>query len=145
MSNNDPGRTLELFNAAIDRIINILIVYIVAIIIAGLFKVIYPVNVLFEHRLIALDLSKAVTDILAFLVMIELFRSFVDYLKVKRIRLHSMVDPAIVFIIRELIIMLYTHAPVTGLNLIGFSCLLLSLGAIRTLAVVFSPEEPRKF
>jgi uncharacterized membrane protein (DUF373 family) len=29
-----------------------------------------------------------VTDILTFLVMIELFRSFIEYLKVKRIRLH---------------------------------------------------------
>ena len=44
---------------------------------------------------IGLNLSHAITDILSFLVMIELFRSFIEYFKARRIRLHSMIDPAI--------------------------------------------------
>jgi uncharacterized membrane protein (DUF373 family) len=84
-----------------------------------------------------------VSDILTFLVMIELFRSFVEYFKAKRFRLHSMLDPAIIFIVRELIVKLYSHENMMNQALFGFSALILTLGIIRTLAVCFSPEEER--
>jgi|WetSurMetagenome_2_1015567.scaffolds.fasta_scaffold896096_1 uncharacterized membrane protein (DUF373 family) len=135
------ARTLELFHLMIGYIINVLIIYIIFVLMAGLLKVLYPLNVLFEQYLFKLDLFHTVTDILTFLVMIELFRSFIEYLKVKRIRLHSMIDPAIIFIIRELIVMLYSHTPLIGSTLLGFAVLLLALGTVRTLAVVFSPKE----
>jgi uncharacterized membrane protein (DUF373 family) len=134
-------RTLEMFNIMIGYIINILIIYIICILLAGLLKVLYPINVLFEQFFFKLDLSHSVSDILTFLVMIELFRGFIEFLKVKRIRLHSMVDPAIIFIIRELIVMLYSHTPLVGSTLMGFAMLLLALGVVRTMAVVFSPKD----
>ncbi len=141
MQHRQMEKTLELFNVIVGYIINILIIYILFILVVGLLKVLYPLNILFDQYFFTLDLSRAVTDILTFLVMIELFRSFIEYLKVKRIRLHSMIDPAIIFIIRELIVKLYSHIPLEGSALIGFAVLLLSLGTVRTLAVVFSPEE----
>ena len=143
MEKKKEGRTLEFFNIAVGYIINVLIVYIIVILMVGLLKVLYPLNVLFDQHFVGLDLPRAVTDILTFLVMIELFRSFIEYLKVRRIRLHSMIDPAIIFIIRELIVMLYSHTSLTGGTLMGFAALLLSLGCIRTLAVAFSPDEDR--
>ncbi len=85
--------------------------------------------------------GKAVTDILTFLVIIELFRSFVEYFKAKRFRLHSMIDPFIIFVVRELIIILYSQEKIIWQNLIGFAFLILSLGIVRTLAVLFSPEN----
>ena len=141
MENHKEGLALRLFNTTVEYIINILIIYIVFILTAGLLKVLYPLNIIFEKYLTKIDLSRTVTDILTFLVMIELIRSFIEYLKVKRIRLHSMIDPAITFIIRELIFMLYSHSLFTVGILVGFAALLLSLGIIRTLAVIFSPEE----
>jgi uncharacterized membrane protein (DUF373 family) len=141
MLQEKKARTLELFHIMVGYIINILIVYIIVVLMAGLLKVLYPLNVLFDQYLFKLDLSHTVTDILTFLVMIELFRSFIEYLKVKRIRLHSMIDPAIIFIIRELIVMLYSQTAPVGSTLIGFAVLLLALGTVRTMAVIFSPKE----
>jgi uncharacterized membrane protein (DUF373 family) len=141
MLQEKKARTLELFHIMIGYIINVLIIYIIFVLMAGLLKVLYPLNVLFEQYLFKLDLSHTVTDILTFLVMIELFRSFIEYLKVKRIRLHSMIDPAIIFIIRELIVMLYSQTPLLGSTLLGFAVLLLALGTVRTMAVIFSPKE----
>jgi uncharacterized membrane protein (DUF373 family) len=141
MLQENKTRTLELFHIMVGYIINVLIVYIIFVLMAGLLKVLYPLNVLFDQYLFKLDLSHTVTDILTFLVMIELFRSFIEYLKVKRIRLHSMIDPAIIFIIRELIVMLYSQTAPVGSTLIGFAVLLLALGSVRTMAVIFSPKE----
>lgn len=141
MVTEGKARMLFMFGRTVDSIINVLIVYIIFLLIAGLLKVLYPLNLLFEEYFHAVDLSRTVSDILTFLVMIELFRSFIGYLKVKRIRLHSMIDPAIIFIIRELIVMLYSHTPLVAQTLAGFAILLLALGLVRTMAVVFSPKE----
>jgi len=92
-----------------------------------------------EH--FGLGFNQAVTDILTFLVIIELFRSFVEYFKAKRFRLHSMIDPFIIFVVRELIVILYTHEKIIWQNLIGFAFLIFSLGTVRTLAVLFSPKN----
>ena len=141
MQQEKKARTLELFHIIVGYIVNVLIVYILFVLIAGLLKILYPLNVFFDQYLFKLDLSRTVSDILTFLVMIELFRSFIEYLKVKRIRLHSMIDPAIIFIIRELIVMLYSQTPLVGSTLMGFAVLLLALGTVRTMAVIFSPKE----
>lgn len=130
-----------IFDTALKYIINILILYIIIILILSLGKTLLTLETIFTGQQKSLDLSHAVTDILSFLVMIELFRSFIEYFKAKRIRLHSMIDPAIIFIVRELIVQLYTHDKNLNTNLIGFGVLLLCLGVIRSLALVFSPED----
>lgn len=130
----------NLFNTALRYIINVLILYIIAILCLSLVKTLYTVTAIIDNGSHGMNLSRAVTDILSFLVMIELFRSFIEYFKAKRIRLHSMIDPAIIFIVRELIVQMYTHK-IMNSELIGFGVLLLCLGAIRSLAIVFSPKE----
>ena len=136
-----PMDVHSLFNRALTCIINILIIYIILILVLGLGKILLPIRLLLTGGEVNLDLSHAITDILSFLVMIELFRSFIEYFKTQRIRLHTMIDPAIIFIVRELIIKLYTHDPLLNTTLIGFSVLLLCMGIIRSLAIVFSPKE----
>ena len=84
--------------------------------------------------------SQAVTDILTFLVILELFRSFIEYFKAGRFRLHSMIDPFIIFVVRELIVILYTYEKIIWQNLIGFAFLIISLGIVRMLAVLYSPK-----
>lgn len=127
----------KIFDNALKIIINTLILFIIIVLIIGLFKTLFTLKLLLETK----DLSHVVADILAFLVMIELFRSFVDYFKAKRIRLHSMIDPAIIFVVREIIVKLYTHDNGFETAIPGFSLLILSLGLIRTLAVKFSPKD----
>jgi uncharacterized membrane protein (DUF373 family) len=56
-----------------------------------------------------------------------------------------MIDPAIVFVIRELIMKLYDQQNINGQTLFGFGFLILSLAVARTMAVKFSPGEDRTF
>ena len=130
-----------IFEKALKYIINILIIYIIIILVISLGKTLYTIKILFEGNQIGVNLSIAITDILSFLVMIELFRSFIDYFKAKRFRLHSMIDPAIIFIVRELVVQLYAHDKLVNSSLIEFGILLLCLGLVRSLALLFSPED----
>ncbi len=137
----DSFNIQKIFDQTVKYIINVLIIFIIAVLVVGLFKTLFTLKSLFTGDSIDLHLSHIVADILSFLVMIELFRSFVDYFKAKRIRLHSMIDPAIIFVVREVIVKLYTHDVNFEKSIFGFSFLLFSLGIIRTLAVRFSPED----
>jgi len=141
MKNLNQISVSNIFDNALKYIINILIIYIIVILVLSLGKTLYTIKIFFEGEQIGVNLSLAITDILSFLVMIELFRSFIEYFKAKRIRLHSMIDPAIIFIVRELIVQLYVHDNIVNRTLIGFGILLLCLGVVRSLALLFSPED----
>lgn len=135
------GNVVDFFQSSLKTIINILIIYIIIILIFGLGKTLYAIKDLFPLEHFMSGFSQVIADILSFLVILELFRSFIDYFKAKRFRLHSMMDPFIIFVVRELIVILYAHEQVSWTVLIGFSLLILSLGIVRTLAVVHSPKN----
>lgn len=61
-----------------------------------------------------------------------------DYFKAKRFRLDRMLDPTILFVIRELIVTLYQQQ-IEWLDVLSFAALILSMGICRTLAVKYSP------
>lgn len=132
-----------IFDKVISCIINVIILFIIIILILGLAKTLYATRFLLNAESMSSSLSSIVADILSFLVMVELFRSFIEYFKAGRIRLHSMIDPAIIFILRELIVKLYMHQELTGYILISFSVLLFSLGLIRTMAILVSPDDEK--
>jgi len=130
----------EFFQKSLKVIINILIIYIIIILILGLGKTLYSIKDLLPINNFTTGFNHIITDILSFLVILELFRSFIEYFKAKRFRLHTMMDPFIIFIVRELIVILYSHDKVKWENIIGFAILILSLGIVRTLAVTYTPE-----
>ncbi|MBU0970264.1 MAG: hypothetical protein KKC20_06430, partial [Proteobacteria bacterium] len=50
----------------------------------------------------------------------------------------------IIFIVRELILQLYTHEHLVNNTLVGFGRLLLCLGVIRSMALLISPEGEKR-
>ena len=133
----------KIFKISLRVIINTLIVFIIIVLILGLAKTIYSIKKLIPIEHFTNGFNHIITDILSFLVILELFRSFVEYFKSKRFRLHSMMDPFIIFVVRELLVILYTHEKVVWQNIIGFAILVLSLGIVRTLAVIYTPESEK--
>jgi uncharacterized membrane protein (DUF373 family) len=81
-----------------------------------------------------------VTDILSTFVVIELMRSIVGYFEVHRLDLTFIIDAAVVFLLREVMIGVYGQA-FDGGQLAGIAGLLLVVGAFR-LAVVRATPRP---
>lgn len=133
----------NLFNTSLKVIINTLIIFIIIVLILGLAKTVYSIKGLIPIEHFADGFNHIITDILSFLVILELFRSFIEYFKSKRFRLHSMMDSFIIFVVRELLVILYTHEKVEWQNIVGFAILVLSLGIVRTLAVIYTPESEK--
>ena len=87
----------------------------------------------------ALD-RELVIDVLSAFVLIELFRTFTDYLEFHRVRLRVLSEVGIAFILREIFIGLYDHA-IGSADVLALAGLLAVLVAARIAAVVFQPRE----
>lgn len=133
----------SVFNLAIRAIVIVLTVFIIAILVVGLVHTIWEIKEFFFTKPIGQSFNIIVINILTFLVIIELFRSFVVYFETHRFRLSTMIDPAIIFVIREMIVKLYGERNISYEVIVAFGFLLLCLGIIRSLAVKYSPGDEK--
>lgn len=131
----------DLFVQSIRVIIIILTLFIIVVLLVGLFQTVREIKDFLFTGSVGHSFNVIVVDILTFLVIIELFRSFITYFEMHRFRLSTMIDPAIVFVIREMIVKLYGNQDLAWQSIAAFGFLLLCLGIIRTLAVKYSPSE----
>jgi uncharacterized membrane protein (DUF373 family) len=79
-------------------------------------------------------------ELLTVFIFIELFHSLTEYMRFQRIRVTNLVDASLAFVLREVWVGLYA-GEAGWQKIMALSVLVLALGAIRTLAVVYSPSE----
>jgi uncharacterized membrane protein (DUF373 family) len=80
-----------------------------------------------------------VIDVLSVFVLIELFRTFTDYLEFHRVRLRVLAEVGIAFILREIFIGLYDHT-MSSAEILALAALLAVLVTARIAAVQFQPR-----
>jgi uncharacterized membrane protein (DUF373 family) len=81
-----------------------------------------------------------ITDVLTLYVLIELSRSLVEYFNTHKLRLTFIIDAAIVFILREILITLFKHELEPEM-LYAFSAFIFVLGALRLGSVLVYQRE----
>jgi uncharacterized membrane protein (DUF373 family) len=84
-----------------------------------------------------------VIDVLSVFVLIELFRTFTDYLEFHRVRLRVLAEVGIAFILREVFIGLYDHS-MEWSKILAVAALLAVLVTARIAAVQFQPPVNAK-
>ena len=90
-----------------------------------------------SHGLIDSVARDLVIDVLSVFVLIELFRTFTDYLEFHRIRLRVLAEVGIAFVLREIFIGLYNHN-IGWPEILALTALLAVLFAGRITSAVFS-------
>jgi uncharacterized membrane protein (DUF373 family) len=81
-----------------------------------------------------------VIDVLSVFVLIELFRTFTDYLEFHRVRLRVLAEVGIAFVLREIFIGLYGRS-LDWTEILALSVLLAVLVTARIAAVQFQPRD----
>ena len=79
-------------------------------------------------------------EVLTVFVFIELFHSLSEYMRSGRIRVTSLVDASLAFVLREMWVEMYSGFSDWRM-LVALAVLILALGGVRTLAVVYSRSE----
>lgn len=81
-----------------------------------------------------------ITSVLDVFVIIELFSTFIQYVKVRRIRLSMLIDVTAVFILRDMLVTLYSKTFETP-QLLVLALLLIVLVIARSITGAFPPKS----
>ena len=128
------------FNRVMDLFFKLLIFFVVIVLAMGLVRLFWETWRIMVASELKDAFSFTVTNLLTFFIILELFKSLVEYFREHRLRLTFIVDATLVFILREVMISLYQHqSPPLLITALAF--LALVLGVLRTLAIVYSPME----
>jgi uncharacterized membrane protein (DUF373 family) len=132
--------TTRLFSRVVDLIVKLLLPVAVIALMMGIARVFLDLAAVYRSASIAEGFDLLVTDILSMFVVIELLKSIVEYFEVHRLKITFILDAAVVFLIREVMIGLYRHT-MPAAEIAAVAALLLVLGAFRIAAVRFSPPR----
>lgn len=89
---------------------------------------------------VTISFNDVVFSVLTVFVLIDLFKTFIDYREHERIRLTYITDATILLIMREIAAGIYAEK-IEYEFILSLSALLLVLGAIKILAAKYSPED----
>ena len=84
-----------------------------------------------------------VERVLDVVILIELFNTFMEYARTRRIRLSNLLDVTIVFALREILIQLYAQV-FSSADLLTLCVLVIVLVIARSIAAGFSREQSRE-
>jgi uncharacterized membrane protein (DUF373 family) len=133
---------LAFFNRVMDLFFKSMIFFVVLVLGVGLVRLFLEVWKIISGNNPREAFGFTVTSLLTFFIILELFKSLIEYFREHRLKLTFIVDATLVFILREIMIGLYQHQS-TPLMLAALAFLALVLGGLRTLAIVYSPMERR--
>lgn len=125
-----------------DGFFKLLIFFVILVLAIGLVRLFLEAWTVMARRELKEAFGHTVTHLLTFFIILELFKSLVEYFREHRLKLTFIIDATLVFILREVMIGLYQHQSSPAL-LAALALMTLVLGAVRTLAIVYSPMEHR--
>ncbi len=134
------NRLRYLFDKTVMVVFSIILAFIVVAIAVGTLQLFVTTWELFAFKGITGHYIDLITDVLTLYVLIELSRSLVEYFETHKLRLTFIADAAIVFIIREVLIMLFKHEIKPDM-LYALALFLLVLGALRISSVLVYQRE----
>lgn len=136
------GRMRTIFERIVGVVFSIILAFIVLGIGIGAIQLFVTTWKLFAFEGITGHYIDLIADVLTLYVLIELSRSLVEYFNTHRLRLTFIADAAIVFVIREVLIMLFKH-DLKPEMLYPLSLFLFVLGALRISSVLVYQREKR--
>jgi uncharacterized membrane protein (DUF373 family) len=122
---------LTFFNRVMDVFFKLLIFFVVIVLGVGLVRLFWEIWRIMTVSQLKDAFSFTVTNLLTFFIILELFKSLVEYFREHRLKLTFIVDATLVFILREVMISLYHHQS-PPLLIMALAFLALVLGALRT-------------
>lgn len=124
-----------IFERVTSVVFAVMLVFLTIGIIIGTGRLFLLLLELFRDSNIAEGYLHVVSEVLSLFVLIELSRSLVEYFSVNRLRLTFIVDAAIVFVLREVMIGLFETKLAVD-KVYALSALLLVLGLLRIGSII---------
>ena len=141
------GLVFRGYDIAVDAVIlGVIPLMLVALAFAFLEAVASTIHLFPDFRPQTMDtftLRVLVEQILDVVILIELFNTFMDYARTRRIRLSTLLDVTIVFSLREVLIKLYGQK-FSAEDIITLVVVIIALVIARSITMRFSPHPPSR-
>lgn len=129
----------KIFKTIIDFVTIIILYILILALLAGV------INILLQIRSILFGtlgggFGQIVSSVLTIFILIDLFKTFVDFREHEEIRLTYVTDATILIVLREITAGVYAQR-FDYQFILGLSTLLLVLGIVRALAVKYPPKS----
>ncbi len=134
---------MKYFKKAVDIIIKLMIPLVIFALMIGIAKIFLDLRLVFESPTITDGFNILLTNILSMFVVVELLRGIIEYFELQRLRLTLIADAALVFILREAMIIVYQQN-IKPIEIASLAGLLAVIGGIRTLAILYSPSKTKE-
>ena len=131
----------NLFNWTINIAFGLILVCLVIGICIGALQLIGSITQLMRFDGVTGKYIDMISDVLTLYVLIELSRSLIEFFDSRRLRLSLIIDAAIVFIVREILIGLFKHELKPEM-IYALSVLILVLGVVRIGSFFASKNSP---
>ncbi len=132
------GQVMRSYGTIIDVIIVFLILVMLITLGVAFLGVLFDLYDALKNLRHEFAIQTLVSSILSVFVLIELFRTFTDYLEFHRIRMRVISEVAIVFILRDIFMGLYSHS-MDWRDILALGFLLAVLVGARIAAIYFTP------
>lgn len=129
-----------IFDRVISVVFSFMLLFLTLAIIIGVIRMFFTLGSLVVNQELATDFLRIISDVLTLFILIELSRSLVEYFNTSRLRMTFIVDAAIVFVLREVMIKLFEHK-IAPDELYALSALLLVLTILRIGSVIVYQRE----
>jgi uncharacterized membrane protein (DUF373 family) len=133
---------LPSFEKLIGAVISVMLLFITLGIITGVVQLFLTLGDLLAAKELAGQYQQIISEVLTLFILIELSRTLVDYFTTHRLRMTFIVDAAIVFLLREIMIKIFEHK-ITPEEIYALSVLLLVLSILRIGSVVVFQREKK--
>ena len=129
-----------IYEQVVGVVFGIILLFIILGVVMGTLQMISTVWHLLEFKSIATNYTELITGVLTVYVLLELSRSLVEYHETSEIRISFLIDAAIIFVVREIMIELFEHNVQASL-IYAFSVFLVALGFIRLVFLYISKNS----
>ncbi|WP_210394630.1 phosphate-starvation-inducible PsiE family protein [Motiliproteus sediminis] len=131
------------FDRFVDAVFGLILLFITLGIAIGAFMLLRDLWDLMSLKGITGHYIDLISDVLTLYVLVELSRSLVEYFHTRKLRLTFIIDAALVFVVREVLIGLFKH-DLKPEMILALSALILVLGVVRIgSALVYQKGEPK--
>ncbi|MDF2953820.1 MAG: putative membrane protein [Thermodesulfobacterium sp.] len=107
---------------------------------SGILKTVEALSMIFTETTVRASFKDLVTNVLTLIVVLELIRAFVDYFEYERVRIETVLEVLIAFIIREFMIHLF-ESTLSGLEVFLWCAGIIIVVFARTLSIIYRPDK----
>ena len=130
----------QLFEKVIKVVFGAILLVLIFAMLVGAAKMFLNVWTILRTPAVPGEYIKLITDVLTLFILVEMSKSLADYFHTQRLRMVYIVDAAIVFFIREIMILVFQHKTLPA-DIYAFSALLLALTILRVGSIFMYQRE----